>query len=100
MARDLIHVRNLTKRLGAEEVLRGIDLEVVAGETLVIIGRSGGGKSVFLKHIIGLMKPTSGEVYVDDENVVAMTERQLTKIRKKVGILFQSAALFDSMSVE
>ena len=97
---NFIIVRNLHKRLGRQEVLRGCDLEVKHGETVVIIGSSGGGKSVFLKHIIGLMKPTSGEVVVDGQDVVTLSERRLAAVRKKVGILFQGAALFDSMSVE
>ncbi len=80
--------------------MRGLNLEVRPGETVVIVGRSGGGKSVLLKHIIGLMKPTSGDVLVDNESVVRLNERELVAIRKKVGILFQSGALFDSMSVE
>jgi len=95
-----ISVKNLHKRLGRQEVLCGFDLEVGLGETVVILGRSGGGKSVFLKHLIGLMKPNSGEVFVDGQDVVKLSERQLATVRKKVGILFQSAALFDSMSVE
>ena len=95
-----ISVHDLHKRLGRQEVLRGFDLEVDLGETVVILGRSGGGKSVFLKHIIGLMKPNSGEIFVDGQDVVKLSERQLAAVRKKVGILFQSAALFDSMSVE
>jgi phospholipid/cholesterol/gamma-HCH transport system ATP-binding protein len=99
-SQKFITVRNLHKRLGQQEVLRGFDLEVDLGETVVILGRSGGGKSVFLKHIIGLMKPSSGEVIVDGQDVVKLSERQLAAVRKKVGILFQSAALFDSMSVE
>ena len=97
---DFISIRKLYKKLGTQEVLRGVDLDVESGQTLVVIGRSGGGKSVLLKHIIGLMKPTSGEVLVEGQNVVDLTERQLSGIRKKIGILFQSGALFDSMSVE
>jgi phospholipid/cholesterol/gamma-HCH transport system ATP-binding protein len=100
MASSLIRIRDLHKRLGRQHVLRGFDLDVTAGETLVVIGRSGGGKSVLLKHIIGLMKPTSGEVFVENENVVELSERKLAAVRKKIAILFQSAALFDSMSVE
>ena len=95
-----ISVQNLCKRLGRQEILHGFDLEVGLGETVVILGRSGGGKSVVLKHLIGLMKPDSGEIFVEGEDVVKLSERQLAVIRKKVGILFQSAALFDSMSVE
>ena len=95
-----ISVQGLCKRLGRQEVLRGVDLEVGLGETVVILGRSGGGKSVLLKHLIGLMKPDSGKIFVEDQDLVVLTERQLAAVRKKVGILFQSAALFDSMSVE
>jgi phospholipid/cholesterol/gamma-HCH transport system ATP-binding protein len=95
-----IRIRNLHKKLGRQEVLRGFDLDVEPGQTLVVIGRSGGGKSVLLKHIIGLMKPTKGEVLVEGQNIVELSERQLTAVRKKIAILFQSAALFDSMSVE
>src|SRR5271154_81181 len=97
---DFISIRKLYKKLGGKEVLRGVDLDVRSGETMVVIGRSGGGKSVLLKHIIGLMKPESGEVLVEGQNVVDLTERELSGIRKKIAILFQSAALFDSMSVE
>src|SRR5581483_9877188 len=100
MAQPFISIRNLHKRLGSQHVLRGFDLEVTEGETIVIIGRSGGGKSVLLEHIIGLMKPTSGEVFVESRNVVELSERKLSEVRKKIAILFQSAALFDSMTVE
>lgn len=96
----MIELRNLIKTLGTQQVLRGVDLEIPRGETVVIVGRSGGGKSVLLKHIIGLMKPTSGEVLVEGEDVTRLKERELGPIRKKVGMLFQGAALFDSMSVE
>ena len=96
----MIEVRNLHKQLGAQHVLRGIDLEVRKGETCAVIGRSGGGKSVLLKHFIGLFKPTSGEVIVEGENIATLPERKLGALRKKIGILFQSAALFDSMNVE
>ena len=95
----MIAIRSLTKTLGSQAILRGIDLDVARGETLVIVGRSGCGKSVMLKHIIGLMKPTTGDVLVDGESIVPLKERQLTAIRKKVAMLFQSAALFDSMNV-
>jgi phospholipid/cholesterol/gamma-HCH transport system ATP-binding protein len=97
---SMITVRSLAKKIGRQEILNGIDLEVAKGETLVIIGRSGGGKSVLLKHLVGLMKPDSGEIWIDGQNIVGMDERQLAGIRQKVGILFQSGALFDSMTVE
>ena len=96
----MIDVRGLAKRIGRQEILRGVDLTVAKGETLVIIGRSGGGKSVLLKHLIGLMQPDAGEVWIDGENIIGLTERKLAPIRLKVGILFQGGALFDSMTVE
>ena len=96
----MIEVRQLAKRIGPEEILRGVDLTVAKGETLVIIGRSGGGKSVLLKHLIGLMTPDAGEIWIEGENITGLSERKLAAIRVKVGILFQAGALFDSMSVE
>jgi len=96
----MISVRKLTKTLGTQEILRGVDLEVARGQTCVVLGRSGSGKSVLLKHFIGLFKPNTGEVWVDGEEITHLGERQLGPVRKKVGILFQSAALFDSMTVE
>jgi phospholipid/cholesterol/gamma-HCH transport system ATP-binding protein len=95
----MISVRDLHKRLGAQHVLRGIELDVTRGETCVVLGRSGGGKSVLLKHLIGLLQPTSGNVIVDGEDISHLPERKLGALRKKVGILFQSGALFDSMNV-
>ena len=96
----MIAVRDLRKAIAEQEILRGVELDVAVGETLVIIGRSGAGKSVLLKHLIGLMRPDAGEIWVSDKNIIGMSERQLTAIRQKVGILFQSGALFDSMTVE
>jgi phospholipid/cholesterol/gamma-HCH transport system ATP-binding protein len=96
----MIAVRSLAKKIGPQEILRGVDLEIKTGETLVIIGRSGGGKSVLLKHLVGLMTPDAGEIWIHGQNIIGMNERQLGEIRKKVGILFQSGALFDSMTVE
>jgi phospholipid/cholesterol/gamma-HCH transport system ATP-binding protein len=96
----MIAVRDLHKAIADQQILRGVELDVPVGETLVIIGRSGGGKSVLLKHLIGLMQPDTGEIWVAGKNIIGMTERQLTAIRQKVGILFQSGALFDSMTVE
>ena len=95
----MIAVRALKKTIGRQEILRGVDLDVAHGETLAIIGRSGGGKSVLLKHLIGLMNPDSGEIWVDNQNIIGLTERNLASIRQKIGILFQGAALFDSMTV-
>src|SRR5213595_128474 len=96
---SMIAVRALAKKIGQQEILRGVDLEVRTGETLAIIGRSGGGKSVLLKHLVGLMEPDAGEIWIEGQNIIGMTERQLGGIRKKVGILFQGGALFDSMTV-
>ncbi len=96
----MVAVRGLTKQIGRQEILRGVDLNVATGETLAIIGRSGGGKSVLLKHLIGLMRPDQGEIWIDGQNIIGLSERQLAAIRRKVGILFQGSALFDSMTVE
>ena len=96
----MIAVRGLEKRIGAQEILRGVDLRLATGDTLVIIGRSGGGKSVLLKNLIGLMRPDAGEIWIDGQNIVELSERDLAGIRRKVGILFQGSALFDSMTVE
>ena len=96
----MISVRDLRKKIDDEEILRGVALDVAVGETLVIIGRSGGGKSVLLKNLIGLMRPERGEIWIAGQNIIGMSERQLGSVRQKVGILFQSGALFDSMTVE
>ena len=96
----MIAVRGLKKRIGSQEILRGVDITVGTGETLVIIGRSGGGKSVLLKNLIGLMQPNEGEIWINGQNIIGLGERQLASIRRKVGILFQGGALFDSMTVE
>ena len=95
----MIEVRNLRKSLGDNLVLDGVSFRVESGESVVIIGRSGGGKSVLLKHIIGLLQPNSGAVLIDGENIVGMNERQLLRVRVKFGMVFQGAALFDSMTV-
>jgi phospholipid/cholesterol/gamma-HCH transport system ATP-binding protein len=96
----MIAVRSLVKKIGQQEILRGVDLEVCTGESLALIGRSGGGKSVLLKHMVGLMEPDSGEIWIQGQNIIGMNERQLGAIREKVGMLFQGGALFDSMTVE
>ena len=95
----MIEIINLSKEFGRHPVLRGVNLEVREGETLVIIGRSGCGKSVLLKHIIGLMRPDEGQVIVDNEEVSRADEMALRRIRLKFGMLFQGAALFDSLTV-
>jgi len=95
----MIEVRNLSKSFGSQRVLDNVSFRIGSSESVVIIGRSGGGKSVLLKHIIGLMAPDSGEVLVNDENIVPMNERQLLGVRHKFGMLFQHSALFDSLTV-
>jgi phospholipid/cholesterol/gamma-HCH transport system ATP-binding protein len=95
----MISIRGLSKRLGSKQVLLGLDLDIQKGETIVVLGPSGTGKSVLLKHIIGLMVPDAGSVEVDGENIVGMNERDIDRVRKRFGMLFQGSALFDSMSV-
>lgn len=95
----MIEVRNLQKSFGTQKILDGVNLKIDTGESVVIIGRSGGGKSVLLKHIIGLIQPDAGEVLIDGENIEPMDERELLRVRSKFGMLFQGAALFDSMTV-
>jgi phospholipid/cholesterol/gamma-HCH transport system ATP-binding protein len=96
----VIEVRNVSKTFGTQQVLRGVSLDIQRGEAVVIIGRSGGGKSILLKHLIGLLQPDSGTVRVDGEDITAMDERNLLRVRRKYGMLFQMAALFDSLTVE
>ena len=95
----MIEIRKLSKCFNSQPVLRDLDLTINDGESLTIMGRSGSGKSVLLKHILGLIRPDSGDILVDGENVVNMKKEELFRMRKKFGILFQSAALFDSMTV-
>lgn len=96
----MIEVRQLSKRFGDQQVLDGVDLMIEKGESLVIIGRSGGGKSVLLKHLVGLTQPDAGQVLVDGQDIAHLDERALLRVRRKFGMLFQSAALFDSLTVE
>jgi phospholipid/cholesterol/gamma-HCH transport system ATP-binding protein len=96
----VIEIRNLQKSFNGKPVLRGVDLDIPRGESQIIIGRSGSGKSVLLKHIIGLIKPDAGEIFVDHEKITSASTRNLYRMRRKFGMLFQGAALFDSMTVE
>jgi phospholipid/cholesterol/gamma-HCH transport system ATP-binding protein len=95
----MIEVNHLEKNFGSMVILDDVSFQVETGESVVIIGRSGGGKSVLLKHIIGLLKPDAGQVLIDGENLCGLDERQLLRVRHKFGMLFQGAALFDSMTV-
>ncbi len=97
-AAPVIELRGVWKRFAHLEVLCGIDLKLYAGQTTVVIGESGTGKSVLLKHIVGLLKPDAGEVYFKGTRVDRFRERQLVEIREKFGFLFQGGALFDSMT--
>lgn len=96
-----VHVRleNLYKSFGEKHVLRGVDLDIMRGEIIYIIGKSGSGKSVTLKNITGLLKPDAGRVLIDGLDVHALDDNELNALRRKMGVLFQMAALFDSMSV-
>jgi phospholipid/cholesterol/gamma-HCH transport system ATP-binding protein len=98
--KPFIEIRDLHKKFGSQEVLSGVNLTVRRGETLLIVGPSGEGKTVMIKHIIGLLRPDRGTVIVDGVEVNKLRERELTPVRKRVSMLFQGAALFDSLTVE
>lgn len=96
----MIEINDLHKSFGSKKVLQGVNLVIEKGETLVIIGRSGCGKSVLIKHIVGLLQPDKGFVKVEDKIVSELKQSELYELRKNFGFLFQGAALFDSMTVE
>lgn len=96
----MIIISDTYKKFGPKEVLKGINLKIYDGETLVILGPSGCGKSVLLKHIIGLLKPDHGQVIIDGEDITVFPQKKLDQLRLRMGMLFQSAALFDSLTVE
>ena len=95
----MIEVRQLHRSFGTKPILEDVSFRIEQGESVAIIGRSGGGKSVLLKHLIGLLTPDRGEVLIAGENIVGMTERELLRVRRRFGMVFQGAALFDSMTV-
>ncbi len=95
----MIRIVNLHKSFGPKKVLCGINLTVSKGETMVVIGQSGSGKSVLLKHLIGLLRPDAGNIYVGDIEISSLSDDQLQKVTRRFGLLFQGAALFDSMTV-
>lgn len=99
MGGEAIEMRELCKRFGTQEVLRGVNLVVPAGQITVVIGRSGTGKSVLLKQLMGLLRPDSGSILIGDEDITRLPERAFRKVRNRFGMVFQNAALFDSMSV-
>ncbi|MCK5218835.1 ABC transporter ATP-binding protein [bacterium] len=96
----MIRIRNLHKRFGSKAVLKGLDLEIQPGETMVIIGRSGEGKSVLLKCILNLIEPDRGEIWFDQENILTLKESGRAQFRQRCGMLFQGGALFDSLTIE
>ena len=95
----MISLRNVHKSFGSQKVLDGLNLEIPEGKITAVIGPSGEGKSVLLKHLIGLLQPDSGQVDVDGESILGLRRSQLNRIREKFGMLFQNVALFDSMTV-
>jgi phospholipid/cholesterol/gamma-HCH transport system ATP-binding protein len=95
----LIEIKHLQKVFGTKEVLKDVNLIFPKGSTTVILGLSGGGKSTIIKHIVGLMKPTSGDIYVGGVNVSTCSEEELRTVRKDIGYLFQDGAMFDSMNI-
>jgi phospholipid/cholesterol/gamma-HCH transport system ATP-binding protein len=95
----MIEVRDLKKSFGSQKVLDGISFKIQESDSVVIVGGSGCGKSVLLKHLIGLMQPDSGQIIIDNDDITHFDERALLQVRRKFGMLFQSAALFDSLNV-
>jgi phospholipid/cholesterol/gamma-HCH transport system ATP-binding protein len=98
-ARWQIRVRGLQKSFGVQHVLKGVDLDIERGKINIVIGGSGQGKSVMMKHLMGLLQPDAGTILVDGENIVGLSEVELSRVRRKFGMVFQYAALFDSMTV-
>ncbi len=97
--RPIIEVRDLHKSFAGNPVLKGIELSLTEGETTVVLGGSGSGKTVLMKHVIGLLRPDRGQILVEGEDIARLPERELSRVRRKFGMVFQAAALFDSMTV-
>ncbi len=95
----MIEVKGVEKSFDRQKVLNGVDLTIADKEVTAIIGKSGSGKSVFLKHLIGLLKPEKGNILIDGEDITKLSGRELDKVREKLGVLFQGGALFDSLTV-
>ena len=95
----MIRIENLHKSFNGQHVLRGTSLDVATGEVMIIIGRSGGGKSVLLKHLLGLLRPDSGRILVDSTDITRLRGKGMDRIRERYGVVFQGGALFDSMTV-
>jgi len=99
MKKNLIQIKDLHKKFGNKEILRGVNLDIKKGKCTAIFGLSGGGKSTIIKHIVGLLKPTSGQIFFNNIDITKLDDSELRKIRHDLGFLFQSGALFDSMNV-
>ena len=95
----MIRVENLHKAFGQQQVLQGLTLEVNTGEIMIVIGRSGGGKSVFLRHLLGLLRPDAGRIWVDGVEISVLRGHEMDRVRQRYGVVFQGGALFDSMTV-
>ena len=95
----ILEIVDLHKTFGTKKILKGVNLKIVKGKCTAIFGLSGGGKSTIIKHIVGLLKATSGEIIYKDKNIFSLSEKELREVRKNLGFLFQSGALFDSMNV-
>jgi phospholipid/cholesterol/gamma-HCH transport system ATP-binding protein len=95
----MITIKNITKKFDDKLVLKGINLDIEKASTMVVMGASGSGKSVLLKLIVGLLKPDDGEIWIDGKNIMELSEKKMDEVRKNIGMVFQSAALFDSLTV-
>ncbi len=95
----MIQIVDLYKSFGEKKVLKGLNLDIQKGETVVVIGQSGSGKSVLIKHMIGIVKPDKGEIFIDGTEICCLSEDEFYKLRRRFGMLFQGAALFDSLTV-
>ena len=95
----MIIIKDITKKFDDKLVLKGINLDIEKASTMVVMGASGSGKSVLLKLIVGLLKPDDGEIWIDDKNIIELSEKQMDAVRKNIGMVFQSGALFDSLTV-
>jgi len=95
----ILKIENLETYYDQRKILDGINLEIFSGETMTILGRSGCGKSTLLRHMIGLTKPNSGKIYIKGQDIISLSEDEMLPIRRKIGMLFQGSALFNSMSL-
>lgn len=95
----MIEIKDLHKSFGSQKVLNGVNLTIEPGQVTAIVGRSGGGKSVLLKHIVGLLKPDKGSIFIKGQDITKLSGRKLDEIRAQIGVVFQGGALFDSLTV-